>query len=297
MDGRMAPPCAKRRTGTERPNGCRTLAADVPDVTERAGEADEVTRRADVARLRVDELALAVGVRRAFTPLKRRAETMRAGGAVARLTGAVGTRDRDRTDCAGARAGEALLLTTRRVGITRRATEGDCRVERGARRVLRRAMELRVRLLDAERFERLRLVARDRPCCVIERRGAADRLRLKLDRFELERDNDRELRTDDRPDEREDDRPTERELRLEDRVARPADRELRPDDRLDTPRLEREADLRCACALSAQAWARQRRAPVRTTINSDLLRFMATTPGSPGSGPRYRSTGEIVSLR
>ena len=162
IDGRIAPPRDKRRTGTERPNGCRTLAADVPDVAERAGEADEVTRRADVARPRVDELAAAVGVRRALTPLERRAETMRAGGAVARLTGAVGTRDRDRTDCAGARAGEALLLATRRVGITRRATEGDCRVERGARRVFRRAMELRMRLLDGERFAGLCRVARER---------------------------------------------------------------------------------------------------------------------------------------
>lgn len=169
MDGRMAPPCAKRRTGTERPNGCRMPAADVPAVTERAGEADEVTRRADVARPRVDALAAAVGVRRALTPLERRADAMRAGGAVARLTGAVGTRDRDRTDCAGARAGEALLLAMRVLGVTRRATEGDCRVERGARRVLRRAMELRVRLLDGERFERLRRVALDRPRCVIER--------------------------------------------------------------------------------------------------------------------------------
>ncbi len=94
---------------------------------------------------------------------------MRAGGAVARLTGAVGTRDRDRTDCAGARAGEALLLATRRVGTARRATDGDRRVERGAKRVLRRAMEFRVRLLDAERIDGLRRVARDRPRCVIER--------------------------------------------------------------------------------------------------------------------------------
>lgn len=171
---------------------------------------------------------------------------MRAGGAVARLTGAVGTRDRDRTDCAGDRAGDELRLAIRGVGTARRATEGDCRVERGARRVLRRVMEFRVRLLVAERIDGLCRVARDRLRCVTERCGAEDRLRLRLDRFEREREDDRELRTDDRLDEREEDRPTERELRLD-------DRELRPDDRLDAPRLDREADLRCACALSAQA--------------------------------------------